>query len=121
MLTIPGARPQSGTIVMAKIAEMHADLRCVPGKVEVEIVRYRAHHCVAFTHERAHALCIANVERCGDEALARIWRKKIRKMSGVDVSETDFRDFVILQQIISTGGALQPRPEYQHSHYVNLP
>ncbi len=107
--------------VSSEVAEMHADFGGVASQVEVEVIGNCAHHCVAFTHERAHAFLVSHVERSGDQPLSGIRAEKVCDVSRVDVGESYFRDFVVLQQIIRAGGALKPRPENQHSHFSESP
>jgi len=82
MLTIPGARPQSGTMLMffarasleafllehdlgvaAEVAEVNTSLDRELREIKVVVIRDRTHHGRRFAHRAKHGIAVTNVER----------------------------------------------------------
>jgi hypothetical protein len=107
--------------VAAEIAEVHPRLDRPLRELEVEVVGDRAHHRVALAHQRQDRLPIAYVERCRNQPLARVRREEGGQVVEAQVGEADLRHLGILQQVIGTRGALEPRAEDEHTHSVFSP
>ncbi len=102
--------------VATKIAEVNAGFDRALGKIQVEVVRNRAHHRVALAHQRQHGLAITDVERRRNEPRSRQRLEKRRQVIEVEVSQADEADVRILEQIIGAGRTLQAGAEHEHSH-----
>ena len=141
MFTIPGASPVSGTTVMffalrlrverlllahdlgiaAEIGEVHTGFDGEPRHVEVEVVRNRAHHRVAFAHHAEDRVLVAHVERRRKQATTRVWREKVGQMADLQISESNLFDFFVLQQIVGASRALKTGAENEHPHSKTSP
>ena len=98
--------------IAAEVREVDARLNGQRCELVIEVVRDCAHRRVSLAHQRQHGFLVADVERREDQTLAGVRREELRQVAGMQIGQPDFLHFRILEEIISTRGALQPRAEY---------
>ena len=83
--------------IAAQVGEVHA---CVHGQarhVEIEVIRNRAHHGIAFAHQPAHRVLVTYVDGRGQKAATRVGGEEMGKMADLQIRKSYLLDLLVLQ------------------------